>query len=123
MNGSRQSVGWLVLALLPAVAVVAAAFLFVPMYAAMYAPLADRLPAETHFLFGSYRWLYLIPAVSCAGGLVHVAPAESHRRGRLRFRDERACAALRVVGWVPARGHSCAHRQWQRWVLTQRWNA
>lgn len=67
MNGSRQSVGWLVLALLPAVAVVAAAFLFVPMYAAMYAPLADRLPAETHFLFGSYRWLCLIPAVVVLG--------------------------------------------------------
>ena len=52
---------------MPAAAVVCAAFVAVPVWVGMYAPLAAKLPAETNFLFASYRWLCFVPAALVLG--------------------------------------------------------
>ena len=63
MNVSRRNVLFLAAGLLPALAVAAAAFLFVPSSIAVYAPVAAQLPIQTRFVFSSYYLCAVLPVL------------------------------------------------------------
>ncbi|HTC28375.1 hypothetical protein, partial [Dyella sp.] len=61
MRGSSKDYWLLLGGILPALVVVAAAYLYVPMFISMYLQVSSHLPPQTALLFAGYRWLALLP--------------------------------------------------------------
>jgi hypothetical protein len=76
MRGSSKDYWLLLGGILPALVVVAAAYLYVPMFISMYLQVSSHLPPQTALLFAGYRWLALLPLAVVAAWFAWPQPKQ-----------------------------------------------